>query len=153
MEQEKLDYYSLINSVLASEFLRQTAWTMQFFFELAFTIDLIITLSNPLYPPRKRLKYYWRCFIIYVMVFFTWEHISMHSSISDFYNPRCDDCLKKAAKSVEDFYNENHRLWRIFLIFPMIVLVILGICSVIKAHKALKSEGIGMDIRNKVIRI
>ena len=147
---EKLDYYSLVDNLLIGEFIYQLLFNLQFFFELCYAIDLLITLSNPLYPADKRIKSYFTCFVLYMVAFFVWENRSIKGSFLSFYT---DHEVERYSDTLIQYFDDNEMFWKVFLSIPVAALTIFGLIATCKGCASLKDQGIGMKVRKKVIRM
>ena len=120
---------------------------------ICYAYDLYITIKNPLYPVGKRLRIY-ICSVI-----FSWIVVWIISVSGEFNQ---DGHMADSALNDRDFINdiaemkqlifEERIIWKIALIVPLTIFVIVGIVSITKAIISFKQPGLGQEVRKTVIQ-
>jgi len=99
------------------------AYYLRLILPITFSIDLILTIKNPLYPANKRAKRYSivLIFIILTMVVVCASLTTMN--MHDVFNVKVMECLGK-------FKAETNKIFYVFFMYPLIFAPIVGIYSI-----------------------
>jgi len=104
---------------------------------LCYAYDLALTIKNPLYPAKKRLRWYIVWVVLSLLVLFGYEIYYYSEYYSGLSLKTFNDGQYSFAKI------DNTYRWKVLLLLPISIFGILGPYSCIKAYLSLSEPGLG----------
>jgi len=109
---------------------------------ICYSYDLYLTIKNPLYPAKKRLRWYFVWVAISIIILLTIEGIYYKSNTSHMKDLEGDMHIS-GDKVLQLAAFQSSSQWKIILLIPLFFFVVVGTYSCIKAYRSLKQPGLG----------
>jgi hypothetical protein len=136
-----LQFKAFIAQILTIDLLTTVFSAQYLVFCICYSFDLGLTLQNPLYPAAKRMRMY----------IFSAVIISILAILSEILV-----IANHPGKTVEEKILADpgfkNIYWEFVQIFLLIVFLVIGSYSSVKAISSLNEPGLGQEVRNKVIK-
>ena len=103
---------------------------------------MLLTIKNPLYPAKKRMRWYFVWASLVLMILLLTEVVFVYEKGVNLFT--------EANPKVIDIVSRSNR-WQVILLFLILVFLFLGSYSSYKAYRSLSEPGLGQEVRRGVI--
>lgn len=148
----QVDYFSFEFVIGMNRVVYRSFFMSYLVLTICYTYDLYLTIKNPLYPAKKRIRFYFAWVIISIILLQISEGYLSGDSAPDLaFIDVNRDLSTSSILGLRHNLAEMTSTWMILLLVPMLVFLIVAGRSVAKACRSFKKPGLGQHVRNVVL--